>query len=174
MALRLYSAMEDFAEAIVFMLEIEEGRLKPYQKGRVSRAAIVGNFLVEEMPGHPLTAAAVALKEAAPYQFTMDYRNEWVHGQPPPIKGLGISYTRVTRWRRAEQGGKEVWFMTFGGGDEPRLTLEALQQNFLEALWCVRRFAGSVVEFYLELLRGRGLEVSSEGRTTFSIDGRAF
>jgi hypothetical protein len=169
MALRVYSAMEHFAEAIVFMLEIDEARLKPYEPGRVSRAAIIGNFLANEMPGHPLTEAAVSLMESASYRFTRDYRNEWVHSQPPAVKGLGISYRRVDRWRIAKQGEKEVRFMTFGGGDEPRHTLGELQQNFLEALWSVSGFATKVVEFYLELLRKRGVEVTSEGTTTFKL-----
>jgi len=56
-ALRLYPAGEHLARAIIFMLEITEQQLESYRGSRISLQSAAGNFLIKEMPQHPITEA---------------------------------------------------------------------------------------------------------------------
>jgi hypothetical protein len=47
-ALRLYSSGEHLANAIIFMLELTDQQLKPYQGKRISQQSILGGFLRKE------------------------------------------------------------------------------------------------------------------------------
>jgi hypothetical protein len=61
-ALRLYSAGERMANAIVFMLELNEKDLEPYrQSNRVSLQVIVGHYLIRERSDDPITRAVLKL-----------------------------------------------------------------------------------------------------------------
>ncbi len=90
-ALRLYSAGEHLANALVFMLEVSKHDLERYQKkNRISLQVVVGHYLINEHPNNPVTKAILKLVKSKEWLKTIKYRNDWVHNQPPTVEGLGI------------------------------------------------------------------------------------
>src|SRR5205085_1405973 len=78
-ALRLYSAGEHLANAIVYMMGITKQDLEPYQKGnRISLQVVVGHYLIKEHPAHSVTRAVLRLVNSAEWIKTVNYRNDWV------------------------------------------------------------------------------------------------
>jgi len=151
-ALRLYSAAEHLANAIISMLEIKEKDLTPYKKGMISRQAIVGCYLRDEKPAHPIAVATSALDTSDAWNNTRDYRNTWVHKQPPPIRGCGIVYKRdKQRWQVSDDGKHRE--LHFGGGDEPEYSVEDLLKSIQPALSLFVKTCNDVVQFYLEILK---------------------
>ena len=97
-ALRMYAAGEHLANAIINMLEIER-KVSDFKRTKnnpnvLSKQAIVGMYLIENEPTHPLTAAVRPLKESDEWKRTRKYRDQWVHEKP---KGMGIEYERRNR-----------------------------------------------------------------------------
>jgi hypothetical protein len=103
-ALRLYSAGEHLATAVKFMLELPEEQLGPFKKQRSSQQAVVGTFLAARKPDHCVTAAVTGLSSSKEWQSAVDYRNKWVHDQPPPIDGMGLVFRRCNRWEKSPDG----------------------------------------------------------------------
>lgn len=138
-ALRLYSAGEHLAEAIIFMLEISDQQLKKYKRPQRSQQSVVGHFLAEEEPHHPIMRAVLKLSQSKEWRDTNKYRNNWVHEQPPTVEGLGIVYKRVKRWQVAEgeMGTKKrkISSMVIGGGDEPEYSVADLLRFIQPALF---------------------------------------
>jgi len=155
-ALRLYSAGEHLAKAIVFMLEINDQQLEGYRKRRSSQQSIVGHFLVQERPNHPITQAALELHESSAWQDTMKYRNNWVHKQPPTVKGLGTVYRRRSRWHTSETGGT---YVTLGGGDRPEYSVDDLLSFIRPALFHFADAWRAIVQFHIELLESWGIVI---------------
>lgn len=149
-ALRLYSAGERLAEAIVEMLEIGDVKLAPYAEKRVSRQSIVGNYLREREPASPITQAVRTLWESNDWRRTMAYRNEWVHDQPPLIKGLGVVFRRGKRWTPSQT--KNRFEMVYGQGDEPKLSAEELLEFTHGALSAFVITARAVLQHYAKML----------------------
>ncbi|HEX9869844.1 MAG TPA: hypothetical protein VGC99_14840 [Candidatus Tectomicrobia bacterium] len=167
MALRFYTAVEHLAESLVFMLGIKEADLKRYAKGRMaSRASIVGSYLRKEKPDHVVTKAIEQLLDSKDYQFTVRYRNEWVHNQPPKIKGTGLTFERRTRWHEREVGGHKAHILTFGGGDEPKYTLDLLQERFLNSLKVLVECVGRVTDFFVKQLAKHDIVITDKGGST--------
>ncbi|MDQ3819990.1 MAG: hypothetical protein M3362_20265 [Acidobacteriota bacterium] len=101
--LRLYAAGEHLANAIIDMMEIKARSLIPYKKKRISRQIIVWEYIKREEPKHAITQAIKKLAQSKEWLATLEYRNAWVHGKPPIVKGLGIQYDRrQTRWEIGE------------------------------------------------------------------------
>lgn len=127
-ALRVYAAAEHLANAIVSMLQIEKkvGDFKKQmlakRKSVLSKQAIVGNYLVANHPTHAITKAILRLKESEEWKKTRKYRDDWVHGKPPIISGMGIEYERRNRLI-VSAGSISV---SVGGGDEPQYSVEDL------------------------------------------------
>jgi hypothetical protein len=154
-ALRLYSAGEHLAEAIVDMLEIREDELSPYEAKRISRQTIVGHFLREKKPAHPITIAVLGLVGSPEWKATKKYRDDWVHSQPPLVKGLGIVYRRhKRRWQISDDGKHRE--LHFGGGDEPEHSIEDLCKFIQPALSQFFKTYNDVVRFYVEMLKNHG------------------
>ena len=153
-ALRLYSAGEHLAEAIVDMFEISQQELAPYKKKRVSRQAIVGNYLRKEKPTHAVTIAVLSLADSNEWRDTIKYRDEWVHSQPPVVKGLGIVYKRGQRWKLSDSG--KSYELGLGGGDEPKYSVDDLLKFIQPALSQFTETSNAVVQFYIGLLNNRG------------------
>jgi hypothetical protein len=150
-ALRLYSAGEHLANAIVDMLEIEEEELKPYKKRTISRQATVGCYLCSEKPTHPVTVAISGLDKSTEWKDTRNYRDGWVHKQPPLMRGMGIVYRRdKQRWQISDGGKRRE--LHFGGGDEPEYSTEDLLGFIQPALSQFAATCNDVVQFYLETL----------------------
>jgi hypothetical protein len=152
-ALRLYAAGEHLAAAIVDMLEINQENLTRYKK-TVSRQAIVGKYLATEKPNHPITVAVLSLAKSPEWEQAIKYRGDWVHNQPPLVKGLGIVYKRGQRWKLSETGNE--YTLGFGGGDPPEVSVDDLLKSFHKALVEFITTSNAIVQFYVELLEKRG------------------
>lgn len=153
-ALRIYAAGEHVANAIINMLEINKelndfkrlGRAK--RKNVVSQQAIVGTYLVRNEPNHAITKAVLRLKESEEWKKTRKYRDDWVHGKPPIIDGMGIEYERRNRLIvSADSVGVSI-----GGGDEPHYSVEELLGFMKPALFLLTETVTEIVEYYVDFL----------------------
>jgi hypothetical protein len=151
-ALRLYAAGEHLANAITFMLELSKTDLDPHRKNRVSLQIVVGNYLRKERPDHPITKAVLKLMNSEEWRNMLNYRNDWVHGQPPLIKGMGIVYERRKRWQVVDSG----VMLTFGGGDEPQLSVEDLISFIRPSLFLFVDVLTEVAQIYIEIIDEKG------------------
>lgn len=160
-ALRLYSAGEHLANAIVFMLEISDQQLDKYKTHKTSQQSIVGSFLTTEKPNHPATKAVVKLAQLQEWNDTITYRNRLVHEQPPTIKGLGIVYKRSIRWKVSGSG--REYRLEIGGGDEPEYSIDDLLGFIKPALFAFTDTMTTIVEYYIELLNQHGIQLKDGG-----------
>jgi hypothetical protein len=160
-ALRLYSAGEQLASAVKYMLEVADAKLRGRKEVRGSRLLAVTKHLESERPDHKVTRALLSLKVSGVWKSTVAYRNEWVHDQPPTVAGLGIVHHRRRRWQFLKDG--KPGYLTVGGGDEPKHTTDnligllepAFEQFILAATVCV--------EYYEGMLTDRGITKGSGG-----------
>jgi hypothetical protein len=160
---RLYSAAEHLANAIIFMLDVSDDQLKPYRENRTSQQSIVGHYLVKELPNNPVTHAVINLARSAEWTNTMSYRNNWVHDQPPTIKGLGIVYRRARRWDTRVEDGKTIHTLGLGGGDGAEFAVDDII-NFVEpATFLLAATCDAVVDFYVQTLGNHGIKVTDAG-----------
>jgi hypothetical protein len=159
-ALRLYSAGEHLANGIIMMLEISEQEIEPYKQTRVSQQSAVGHFLLKERTGHPITTAIASLVNSRAWCTTIEYRNKWVHEQPPTIEGLGIVYKREKRWRKSSTG-KSI-MLGLGGGDEPKYSVNDLIAFVQPATFQFSDVLTSVIEFYVGLLESHGIRFNKD------------
>jgi ribosomal protein S13 len=153
-ALRIYAAGEHLANAIINMLEIKKEvsdfkRLKlAKSRNVVSKQALVGIYLIENYPDHEITKAIRRLKESMDWKKTRTYRDDWVHGKPPIISGMGIEYERRNRLIvSADSIGVSV-----GGGDEPHYSVEDLLGFMKPALFLLTEAVTEIVDYYVEFL----------------------
>ena len=167
-ALRLYSAGEQYlVDAIKKMLEISEKQLAPYKMERkkkykreeinprkITRLEIVGDFLSAQETVYPFTEAIASLADLKEWKTTVDYRNRWVHEQPPTVKGLGIVYKRGRRWKPLLTG--KGYTLGIGGGDKPEYSVDKLVKFIQPAMFKFTDTLTSVVKFYTELLKDAG------------------
>jgi hypothetical protein len=163
-ALRLYASAEHLANAIVAMLEINREKITKIRKAdkKISLASAVGTFLLKQMSDHPISKAIADLIKCDEWGKIMDYRNKWVHEQPPLMEGMGIIWKRKILW---EDEGKEVRpgvkarRLTIGGGAKPELTVDNLIQI---AEWALNEFVKTteiVANFYIDLLMKNGIKI---------------
>ena len=115
---------------------------------------IVGNYLLKEKVGHPLTNAITKLLESNNSLETIKYRDKWVHEQPPTVKGLGIVYKRGRRWKPLLTG--KGYTLGIGGGDKPEYSVDKLVKFIQPAMFKFTDTLASVVKFYTELLKDAG------------------
>ncbi len=168
-ALRLYSAGEQYlVDAIKKMLEISEKQLAPHKMERkkkykreginprkITRLEIVGDFLSAQETVYPFTDTIASLTDLKEWKTTVDYRNRWVHEQPPTVKGLGIVYKRGRRWKPLLTG--KGYTLGIGGGDVPEYSIEELIGFIQPAMLQFKDTLTSVVEFYVDLLNSHGI-----------------
>lgn len=159
LALRLYSASEHLANAIIYMLEISEQALSRYKKNRVSKQSVVGHFLIKEKPNHPVTREICKLVDSEDWCKTKDYRDDWVHNKPPIIEGTGIAYERRTRWEVTDTHRG----ISFGGGDRPKYSADELLEFTKAALFLFTEVLKAVTKFYVELLGQWGITINQDG-----------
>lgn len=139
-ALRLYTAREHLTAAVAYMFEVRKQKLSVLVKG-----------LERDSPGHPVAQAISRLLESDNWRNTIDYRNKWVHDKPPILEGTGIGYERRNRLIvTADSIG-----VSFGGGDEPRYSVDDLLAFIKPALFVFVETATALVSFYRELLRAK-------------------
>lgn len=154
-ALRLYSAAEHLANGIVMMLEIDDKTLESYRRNRISQQSVVGRFLLKEKPSHSLTKAVSRLVNSKDWLATLDYRNRWVHEQPPTMEGLGIVYKRTKRWKGSPTGKEHI--LGLGGGDTPEHSADDLIKFVQAAAFQFSDVLTAVIEFYIGLLESHGM-----------------
>jgi hypothetical protein len=152
-ALRLYSAGEHLANALLLMLEVSKHDLERYQKkNRISLQVVVGHYLINEHPNSPVTKAILKLVKSKGWLKTIKYRNDWVHNQPPTVEGLGIIYERRNRWVVSQSDA----LLTFGGGDKPSYKIEDIVSVVRLALFLFIEVLTEVTRHYTELITEKG------------------
>ena len=158
-ALRLYSANEHLANAIICSLTISKKSLQRHQKKLSSVSSTVGKYLVNQRPKHPITLSVLQLINNSSWKETITYRNKWVHEKPPLVSGLGIQWLRKTRWTKIIKEGTEAGYqMKCGGmGDKPDYSPEQLRLIVTEALFAFVKTYGAVLDYYIEYLEQKGI-----------------
>lgn len=150
-ALRLYAAAEHLANAIVNILDIESGLAefkKSIKLGVSSKQAIVGQYLAKYHPTHEITKAVLFLRDSKDWKKTRDYRDDWVHGKPPILKGLGVEYERRNRLIVTSN----TIGVTFGSGDEPTHSVDELVGFTKTSLHLLTSVTKKIVDHYIEFL----------------------
>jgi hypothetical protein len=158
-AMRLYSAAEHLANAVVCMLEISDAQLKNYENGRVSLQSKVGNFLVKEMATHSLTLCLSSLAKSSEWQKAIIYRNKVVHEQPPTISDSGIVYKRRKRWKLSTSG--KSYELGIGGGDEAEYSLDQVLAFLQPSVYLFADALNSVTNYYISMLEKKGIKINT-------------
>jgi hypothetical protein len=156
-ALRLYVVGEYLADAIRIVLRISTDDLEPYREKYTSHQAVIGNYLDAEMPGHEITKAVVRLRSKPEWKWIRDYRDEWVHEQPPLMAGLGRQFNREPKWKPVK--GASVPQTKLSGtseGDPTECTVEELLEKAQNALFAVKDTITSLLEYYAQLVQKEG------------------
>jgi hypothetical protein len=164
-ALRLYAAGEQLANGIINMLNVSDATFGKYKakirkkSGITSQASVVGHFVKEHYPTHPATKSLSKLIANKHWKETMDYRNYWVHEQPPLIKGIGSSFQARSSWKKFGE-----WkMMGVGGADSPQYKSIDNVINFVKP--ALSDFVGATaanIDFYVELLKKHNITFSKE------------
>lgn len=156
-ALRLYAVGEHLAHAIVFLCDVDRNELTHGGKGGFQ--VVVGKHFVKNYPQHRVTALIQPLISSTEWRKTMDYRNTWVHEQPPGIEGVGIRFKRKSPWKEFA-GGKSLVIGV--GADPPDLTVDELLQSTVGALQVAGSLASNLQDYYDEELVRRTNDVGSQ------------
>jgi hypothetical protein len=123
-AMLLYAAAEDIAAFVLRFLECEDDFFKFAQglkNARVtSNAAKVGMFMRQHFADHDITNIIFTLHRTPQWDQALEYRNKWVHEQPPLVAGLGIQFNRLSR---ISEDGTSI---SLGGGAPPEYTIDQL------------------------------------------------
>lgn len=159
-ALRLYSAGLHLAAGLTNMLEISKKDLaKRGKRKRMNhRLVAVADYLQTELSDTKISKSMQDLIASKEWNATIDYRNKWVHNQPPLIEGVGIVYERRNRWIVSD----DAIAVTFGGGDKPHQSIEELLGSVQRSTLLFSEVAREVVSLYVELLSGYGVQVTEE------------
>lgn len=164
-ALRLYSAAAHLHAAVVAMFGISSRELKPRKRIRyASPLSKLKHYLLEHQPDHIVTRAINELECDTTWQQTIDYRNSWVHEQPPILKGLGTAWKRRKRWEVDTEHGQQI--LGIGTGDAADYSLDDLIDFVQPALFKFAETVRIVIEYYRELLQDHGITL---GKDTISI-----
>lgn len=131
-ALRIYPAGEHLAEFVIdFMgIDIIELQNVPDGKKKISKASRLGTYLQKEKQDHDITKLLQKLISNKNWKKAIEYRNKWVHDQPPLLEGMGIQYKRRNRW---EKYSSTKYRLHFGGGDKPEYKIDELVETLIKA-----------------------------------------
>jgi hypothetical protein len=166
---QLYAAGEHLANAIICLLDLAEGQLEKYRNNRVSQQSILGHYLANEEADNPITKAVLELAGSKEWRKTMDYRNNWVHEQPPTVSGLGSVYRRCRRWIRSEDG--KSFKLGLGSGDDPEYSVDEILKFVQPAILQFVDLFDKVVSIYLDVIGKRGI-ILTEGGLQVKIIGK--
>ena len=170
---RLYASGEHLANAIICMLDIDDSQLEPYRKNRTSQQSIVGHYLAKELPKNPVTHAIINLAKSEKWTKTIEYRNDWVHDQPPSIKGLGVVYKRKRRWVTKDEGnGKITHTLGLGSGDGAEFSADEIMDFVQPATFEFAKVCDEVTSFYTKILKDYGIVITDTG-IQINLFGRA-
>ncbi len=112
--------------------------------------------LVKQQTHHPITAAITKLANSKEWRATIEYRNRWVHEQPPTVKGLGIVYKRSRKWKSSPTSKGHI--LGLGGGDTPEYSVDEMIGFVQSATFQFSDSLTSVIKFYVGLLESRGMK----------------
>lgn len=160
---RLYSAGEHLPNAVVFMLNLSDADLAPYRLKRTSQQSIVAAYLRRKLPNSPVTKDLLVLGSSVEWQFTMTYRAQIVHDQPPSIKGLRLSYRRRLRWIVSADKTKKR--LEFVGGDPPEYDIAIVAKHILGANEMFVTAVADTLEEYFKVLEQYGIQRDTDGLT---------
>ena len=111
-----------------------------------------------ERPDDEISKSLQRLITSKDWNATIEYRNKWVHNQPPLISGVGIVYERRNRWIVSD----DAIAVTSGGGDKPHHSIEELLGSVQRSTFLFSELVRVVVRSYIELLSGYGIQVTEE------------
>jgi hypothetical protein len=151
---RLYSAGEHLANAIVCMMEISDSDLSTFKSKHSSTQAAVGQYLLKQKPGLPVSQAIASLAKSSAWVKAREYRNDLVHEQPPSVHGLGIFYKRSKRWGLPPDG--KTSQLSIGGGDKPEFDTLQVIELMTTALELMIDAMKACLAFYEDRLRQAG------------------
>jgi hypothetical protein len=158
--LRLYSAAEHLANALIMMLGVTDADLAPYQ-GTASQWEKVRTYLNSARPDQTLTNACNKLRGSHAWRFAMSYRGRWVHNQPPTVAGLGITYRRARPWKQSPDG--KTASLSFGGGDPPEHRTVDIGERCLKAFADFLKVLEVVTGEYYQILADCGIKETPGG-----------
>ncbi|TES88129.1 MAG: hypothetical protein E3J94_08560 [Desulfobacteraceae bacterium] len=121
-ALRLYASGEHIAHFLIHFLDIPADNIRPYKKSNASISSAVGKYLNATSDNQDISQHINSLLNEGSWQKTIDYRNHWVHEQPPLMEGQGIVYERKSRLKKTEKG----YSVGITLGDKPKYTIDSL------------------------------------------------
>lgn len=109
----------------------------------------------EKQPTHAITQAIQKLWVQGRWKNTMDYRNTWVHNQPPLIEGLGIVYERKERWEKTEFGA----ILNFDEGDVPKYNVDSLIEMVSVSSHAFVTLLKELADIFFEELERQGVKI---------------
>jgi len=157
-ALRLYSAAEHLAKAIVYILNVDDESIKKNRAG--SRFGSVRKFLAENESSHIISQTIEKLYLSDNWKKTIAYRDSWVHNQPPIIDGLGTVFQRKRRWHKTEDN---MSTLGIGAGDEAQYSIDDLLDIIHPALKDYAEALNVTVDFYIQELEKTGIILTENG-----------
>jgi hypothetical protein len=166
-ALRLYSAAEHLAKAVVFILDVDNKKLKQTRTG--SRFTSVRKILIKTHPNHIITKRLDELYHSKEWKTTIKYRNDWVHSQPPIVDGTGMVFERKNRWLISGNISK----MGLGAGDSPKYSVDDLLGFVKPALFQFTEKLTHIVEYYVAELEKKGITITENGMQVSILRSRA-
>lgn len=167
-ALRLYSAAEHLANAILALVESTNDDLVGI--GGSSQWERVRKYMNREHAALQITRAITELRQSRAWRFTMGYRGNWVHNQPPNVAGLGVRYERKKRWQGSSDGTTRR--LMIGRGDAPKHTIGDVADAFIQAFADFLPVYETVVESYRRILTEAGID-DENGRLTTILGNRS-
>jgi hypothetical protein len=121
-ALRLYASCEHIANFLIYFLDIPAEDIKRYKKSNTSISSAVGKYLNDRANNQDISQHINSLLNEDSWLKTINYRNHWVHEQPPLMEGQGIVYERKSRLKKTEKG----YSVGITLGDRPKFTIDSL------------------------------------------------
>lgn len=149
-ALRLYAVGEHLATAIIYTLKLDENILRTRTSLQTKVTHICKSF-----PGHPVTKSVMQLKASPQWVWTRNYRDRWVHEQPPLMEGFGIQFERRSRWRKVENTVIPQRMMPLSSGDKPQYTIDQLVANVCGALIAVTQTTRVVTKSFIQVIEDK-------------------
>lgn len=121
-ALRLYASGEHIANFIIYFLDIPAADIKFHKKSNAAISSAVGKYLNITSNNQNISQYINVLLKGDSWLKTIDYRNHWVHEQPPLMEGQGIVCERKSRLKKTEKG----YSVGITLGDTPKYTIDSL------------------------------------------------
>jgi len=165
--LRLYSAAEHLAKAVVFIFDIGDENIKNNRAG--SRFKTVRKILLQTESTHVITKTIDELYSSEIWKTMISYRDDWVHNQPPIISGIGMAFERKRRWKVSNNIGK----LGISNGDAPKYSIDDLLGFAAPALIDFSTKLNIIVEFYVKELEKKGITFGKQGLQVSLIKSKA-